>query len=224
MAIKRSDITKIISSIFILEFKSYGFQQVKRTHSCFRIRKDFVDVLSIQIGRTGTFYLHYFINLLADPIVNTLDSYRVGERINKHPQTEIPWNYETIEEVKIHIESITDVTKCNVLPYFESISSYKDYAIEIISDVNYKKRSVDLDLAISLASLNKFNKVFWLCDDDINTLLSTEDYESIDEYEKNIQLLKHLRYAAKCNSKEEINHLLDTWKQDKLLFLRSINE
>ncbi len=214
MDVKRNDVKKIVKEKFINNMYQYGFQQIKRSSDCFRVRGEFFDVMGVQIGRNaGSLYLHYFMNLIADPVANSLATYRVGERLHRHPKTNLLWYGETEKEVTLIVESITDVATTVALPFFDGVKDYKDYTIEILGDVN--KRAFDFDLTVSLARLHKYNKVYWLCDEGINKLNSNDDYD--EKERKNLYgYMKSLQNAAQSNSKEQVDNLLDSWKEKKL--------
>lgn len=194
-----------------MKMEDLGFKKIGKKPSCFRIRENIVDVLAIQLGSTGSMNLHYFMNLISDPHAKTLESYRVGHRMQRHPETDVLWYSDTESQAIDHLNSLFDATKVAAIPFFDSVINYKDYAVEIICDLNKKKFS--LDLAVALAGCYKYDKVYWLCDDDINALASDEESGSRDELLKNMKMLRH---AAHLHDKKKVDDLLSAWKQEKL--------
>lgn len=142
----------------------HGFKRQKALAAS-RIRDVFVDSVAIQVGR-GALYIHHHVNLLADPTkAGDFSGYRVGERLHRNPHTGSQWILPAEGSMGDVVSDIIKVVEEFSLSFFSEVSTIERFVVELVSDVNYRARLSELDLAIALAMLGKRNKAIQICEE-----------------------------------------------------------
>jgi hypothetical protein len=174
-----------------------------------RRRGDILDGVGVQFGRGAeSFYLHYFIKLVADPVNDNPSAYRIGTRLQASEAGANDWVVEGEISVQEVFRRLTATAIEVAIPYFESVSSIRDYVVEVACDVNYRARLTNFDLAIAMAALGRINKVIQLCEE---TMQAVSQANSLPEEERK----RIYTYAAELRSAATQGHLikvLEQWK------------
>jgi len=207
--ITKADVRKLLKRLLLPELTARGFTARKDGFGWFRVRNEFIDVISVQVGRgPDSLYLHYFVNLVANPVADSLHGYRVGHRLDRHPESGAIWVADSEEELSMIIASVWSAVEACALPFVDGITDLRDYVVEIVSDVN--ERPFDFDLMVALAGLGKFNKVYWMCQGALDRL--PRDIEGGELGELRDATVK-LRQAVEA---EETGELLREWRRIRL--------
>lgn len=203
---------KAVRSILGPVLALHGFER-NDDRSFLRRRADLLDGIGIQFGRGAeSFYLHVFVKPLADPIGRTVSGYRIGNRFQSSSVDGNDWTVSAENDVDSIFRSIASLAVSVALPYLDSIEGLRDYVVEAASDVNYRARLHNFDLAVALAGLGKVNKVVQICEETMK-LMSTENPLEKDERERIYSLSAQLRAAA---TQGRIVALLDGWRDSEL--------
>lgn len=208
---KKSYVRKIAAKLLLPRIAGSNFIATKDGLGGFRVRGDFVDVIGLQIGGGAeSVYLHYFMNLIADPFADTLNSYRVGKRLKRHPSTELLWHADSEDEMFSVMESVTSASVDCAIPFFDQVEELRDFVVEIVADP--QRRLYDFDLAIALAGLGYSNKVYWICESVLEKMAS-EGNLGDEDASRRAHCAKTLRSAAQSGRMKQV---LADWRQKKL--------
>lgn len=213
MPLNRVKIKTKIKNKIIRPLLKEGFTMQKNNISCYRIRKDIVDVVSIQVGRgLGNFYLHSFVNLLINPEAKHLTSYHVGCRINNNPLKEHGWlgNWVSINEdereIDLILDDISDVAGKVSLEYFDTVKGCRDYMLKIQENPN--KPMFDYDEIICLSILGDSNKALSLCNTNTEKITNDEEFSDFEKRE----MINTLKAIEKSTHKNTLPELFEMWK------------
>ena len=207
--ITKADVRKLLRRLLLPEVTARGFVARKDGFGWFRVRGEFVDVFSVQVGRSASsLYLHYFVNLVANSVADSLHGYRVGHRLDRHPGTGTIWVADSEEELDRIVVSIWDAVETYAIPFLDGIRDLRDYVIEIVCDVN--ERPFEFDLMLALAGLGKTNKVYWMCQSTLEHLSNGAEGGELDALR---DATVKLREAVQGG---EIGELLRGWRRTKL--------
>lgn len=153
--------------------------------TCYRVRGDFVDVVSIQVGRSlGSLYLHSFVNLLVNPLANHLSSYKVGFRLDRNPINGQAWlaAEDDESEIELLLRDIASIDSTQSLEFFDSINCYKEYLGIIYSAPN--KSLFDYEEIICLSKLGQYDGAITLCEENILRVKEDEEFTKAEINER----------------------------------------
>ena len=163
---KADYIGKYIKSSLLPVVSEDGFK-LYRPKILLRVRGPFIEQVSIDLTRHGTksFYVHYFSNLLAHPMLN-INSYSVGNRLQKHPDDghKVSWRGATDEGASKAIDSVVDAYLRHIRPWFESVGSIPGYVFEELA--KGRGRSMEtLGFATAFLEGGHTGRAWWICND-----------------------------------------------------------
>lgn len=216
MKLTKARLKKLSDNLFLTELGSDSFVATKKEMIYYQIAGDFLKVISVSTGRSlGTLYLHVYTNLITDPWCKFFSDYTIGNRFEFNPITKNTWICENAEinEVEAILRDMLDFIKVQGLNKLNEINDYQTYFVESYSVVNPKL--FQLDFAISMCKLGKFDKAYWICDDLLNYLKSDAYLES----SKKEGMLKNVLDLQKAADKNDVDNLLNEWKKQSLAYI-----
>lgn len=173
-----------------------------------RRRGDVLDGVGVQFGRGAeSFYLHYYTKLIADPVNDKVDAYRIGTRLQASEPGISDWVVSDGCDVDEVFRRISQTAIERALPYFDAVSTVRDYVIEVACDVNYRARLTNFDLAIALALLGRKNRVIQICEE---TLQVMGRAEALSEAERQ-RVAGHAVALRSAMTQGQSTVLLDEW-------------
>jgi len=163
-----------------------------------------VDSVGFQMSKWGghDFYVHYYINLLSDPLMD-IDTYRIGKRVDAPPDRDINWAGPDEATATIAIQSVTKVVEDSILPWFESVSTVRDFVVEYVAKPDTQLDS--LDLSIALLHIGFTNRPWWSCE----AIKDAKRYSEPPEAHERAQM----EYAV------QLQQAIDSFKYEELLAL-----
>lgn len=218
MALTRQKLKTKIKNIIMKPLFSNGFMPCRDKVTCYRIRGDFVDVVSIQVGRSlGSLYLHSFMNLLVNPLANHLSSYKVGFRLDRNPISGQSWlaPEDDESEIELLLKDIASVASTQSIEFFDSINCYKEYLGIIRSEPN--KALFDYEEIICLSKIGQYDGAITLCEKNILRVEEDEEFTKAEVNER-VRFLDILLTSAK---QEETPKEFNVWKEDNLKKIES---
>ncbi|WP_018624960.1 hypothetical protein [Kangiella aquimarina] len=218
MPLTRANLKAKVSNISLKPLLSNGFMLCRDKVTCYRVRGDFVDVVSIQVGRSlGSLYLHSFINLLVNPLANHLSSYKVGFRLDRNPINGRAWLAPEDDEsdIELLLQDIASMASTQSIEFFDSINCYKEYLGKIHSDPN--KALFDYEEIICLSKLGQYDDAITLCEQNILRVKEDEEFTKAEINER----VRFLDILLASSKQEEIPKEFDVWKEDTLKKIES---
>lgn len=171
-----------------------------------RVRGPFVDEVSFQLSQYGskTFYVHYFTNLLAYPLLD-IDSYTVGQRISECPgvKDEVRWHGATDEGALEAIHSVGRAYETLIRPWFSSVGSIPGYVFESLA-MNRGSNIETLEFATAFLEAGNSGRAWWICSDilqqgsavDSEVRKACQEFIDTDEAEKLREILNNETYTT----------------------------
>ena len=162
MATKKDFIRAAITAYLAPTLTRAGFYRYQPKHFV-RVRGDLVDIIAFQLSQWGgrDFYLHRGVVLLPNPAMS-IDGSRVGGRTDRSPDTDIKWAGATEEEAALALQNVEKFVTTDILPWFGTINSVRDYAIEYIANPNTHLESMEMAVALLRAGFT--NRAWWICE------------------------------------------------------------
>lgn len=214
MSLTRAKVKSAIKKSIVKKLLILGFEARKDSLGAYRIRGEFVDVVSIQIGRTpGSLYLHFFSNLVADPFTNLLSSITLGKRLMGNENGGMSWIADQELELATMLDKIWQAVEECALPFFESLQDICDYEREL--EVAQEGRPYPLALALTYAKTKNFQNAKSLLLNLRERLISSESYD-FEGNDEDIILLKNLDKLIKGVQEGSVDKLLDSWERQNL--------
>ncbi len=216
MKLTKTKLKKISDKLFLKELSGESFLATKKEIVYYQITGDFLKVISVSSGRSiGTLYLNIYTNLITDPWCKIFSDYTIGNRFEYNPITKNKWISENAEvnEVEDILKDMLSYIKVQGLNKLNEIHDYQAYFVESYSVVNPKL--FQLDLAISMCKLGKFDKAFWICDDLLNYLKSDTFLDS----SKKEGMIKNVLGLQNAADKNDVDKLLNEWKNQSLEYI-----
>jgi len=178
-----------------------------------RVKQPFVDVIGFQISQYGTklFYVHYYRELLANPMMK-LGSYSMGYRLSNNQENSDSRKWVGLEDLQAQeaLLSVVDAYKSTISNWYKSTESIDGYVFEYLVK-NRVKTINSLNMAIAFYEAGKTDRSYWICND------------IVDEYEaepKNKDAYpEHLKYVKKyleSSEAESIQALIESEEANRL--------
>ncbi|GAB6141025.1 hypothetical protein JCM14076_17540 [Methylosoma difficile] len=186
-----------------------GFYRYKPKHFV-RIRGEIVDSVGFQVSQWGSrdFYVHHYVNLLSDPNMS-IDAYSIGDRVDGPPDRDVKWNGADENSASLALQSVTKLVEEEVLPWFESIHSIRDYIVAYVANPNTHLES--LELAIALIRTGTTNRAWWICHALAQASHYTQPMEAFEQQQ--MQLAQQLQEAIESESH---GLWLNKWRRDNI--------
>lgn len=216
MELTRNKVKSIIRKSFTKRLVDFGFIRLKNSLGGYRIHGDFVDVVSIQIGRNpGSLYLHYFTNLLVDPFGDLLNENIVGTRLSGNPD-DVSWITEEEENVYLILDDMWKKVESIAFPFFDDIGDISRYIapLEAVSLDHPYPFSLSVLYAIKGAA-KKSKKLI----SRIKEELQSDDNFDLTNDDEDAKLLSDLNALEKAINENTVTELTDKWRTENLAML-----
>lgn len=222
MSLVRNKVKALIKKTFIKKLIDKGFTNRKDWLGAYRIRGEFVDVVSIQIGRNpGSLYLHYFTNLIADPFsTNLLHVRTIGERLQGNESGGDSWITDEEDGIVPMLENIWKSVETIAMPFFDNISNVAQYS-KLLDEAILKSSVIyPFDLVLMRAIEGKNEESLVLIANIKEKLMIDENYD-FESDEQDIALLKNLKVLESSILNDSVEQLVNQWRSDNLKILTS---
>jgi len=214
MSLTRAKVKSAIKKSFVRKLLDLGFETRKDALGAYRIRGKFVDVVSIQIGRSpGSLYLHFFSNLVVDPFTNLLNSVTFGKRLMGNENGGMSWIADQELELTPMLDRIWQAVEDCAFPFFENLQNIYDYEREL--EVVQEGRPYPLALALTYAATQKYENAKSLLLSIRERLISSESYD-FEQNNEDIVLLENLDKLIRGVQEGNIDKLLDSWERQNI--------
>lgn len=217
MGLTKAKVKAVVFREFVGKLTDKGFTPRKDKLGAFRVRNEFVDVISIQIGRNaGSIYLHYFTNLLADPFFS-LTSYYVGNRLGANQVEGVVWLAENEVQLVDLLCYVARAVDTAALPFFGDCSGLEQYGIAL--EKSEARMLLSLDLALFYALNNQSAKCLEICEK-ILYRITNEQASGCEVSEDDIALMENARKLGQAVRRNGFVDLVEQWKNENLEKLR----
>ncbi len=222
MSLTKSKVKSLVDKNVFPYLKANDFMVNKKKSLAFRVRDYFIDVITIESGRSpGSLYLHYFTNMLCNPFGNILSSYLVGQRLQGNEKGELGWLSETEAELKLILERIHVCIKDEAIPFFMTVENENAFHLALLKKLELRRVYLPFALAVSLSVSEKYDESIKVCEDIKRKIENDDDFDIYNNNEDKLTY-QNINLLINANCLRSNKEQFDSWRDENMKIIQEL--